>query len=78
MEQEWLNDIMKWIFEKEKIKAENAYFDLRFEHNQEWLQDKFIVAMVEQWHEQEEVEEMLRNWTGKFAEYCYELCLQNL
>lgn len=75
---QWLTEFEKWLFEKERIKAENDYFDFRFEMNREDLENKYIVKRIEDWIDEQDVIEEVMTWFHKFIEFCWEKCFQNI
>lgn len=75
---EWLSEFENWLFEKERIKAENDYFDLWFELNREQLEDKYIVMRIEEWEQEQDVIEEVMSGFHKYQDYCWEMCFKNL
>ena len=74
----WLSDFQKSLYEKERIVAENKYFDYRFELNREQLEDKYINQRVEEWEEEQDAIEEVMNWYSKYQDYCFEMCFKKL
>ena len=78
LEKEWISEFLEALYEKERVKAETEYFDLRFEMNREKLEEKYIVERTEQDIEQSQIEQEMSVGSNFFIEYCWEICFKNL
>jgi hypothetical protein len=74
----WLSQFQEALFDKCRIQAENNYFDYWFELNREKLENDFLIKMLENWEEEQDVIDWIMLWNSKFTEYCLEKCFQNL
>jgi len=72
-DKKWISEFQGAFYEKERIKAEQEYFDLWFEMYRERLEDKYLECI-----EDKEVGQEMLIWNNKFIEWCREQCFKNL
>lgn len=78
LEKKWLSQFQEALFDKERIKAENDYFDYWFELNREQLEDRYMIKRLEDWEEEKDIVEEITCWYWRYIQYCYDKCFENL
>ena len=74
----WLSEFQEAFYDKERVKAENEYFDLWFEMNREELENKYEIKRLEDWENALDIQDEITLWSSNFTLYCWEICFKNL